>query len=1353
MPKRPFLLVHCSLLLAFHAFTVAEPTAQDIEFFETRIRPLFAEHCFKCHSTKAKKLKGGLYLDSHAGVLKGGDTGPILVPGEPDKSRIIEAVRYNNPDLQMPAKSKLPDKAIGDLVEWVKRGAPWPKGDGTEVVMARKEVDYVKRRSGQWCFQPLKKSKPPQTKGPALSDIDRFILKRLEKEGIIPAPGADKGTLIRRATFDLIGLPPTPKEIEDFLKDESANAFEKVIDRLLVSPHFGEKWARHFMDLVRYAESRGHEFDPNHPNSFEYRDYLIRALNEDVPYDQFVKEAVAGDLIPNPRKHPTEGWNESVLGTGFWFFGEWVHSPVDIRGDECDRQANMVDVFSKTFLAQTLLCARCHEHKFDAIPQSDFYAIAGYIQSSAYRQVRFETLEHNAKISRELAALRKKHAPEILKDFAAANVPSIEKLSNYLLATREVLQSDVEFASGELKVFDSFESGDYHGWTAEGKAFGDRPVTKETTGTYQGKINAIGKFYVNSHNQRSRDKVVHSDRETGKLTSKKFRIDHNFITFMVGGGGYRNKTCINLLIDGKKVLSRSGFNHNTMRLHRWDVRRFASKTAQFQIVDEIRGGWGNIGVDHIVFQKTADDRAFYASRQIVIAPAPTDVAADEKEDEDDVLGELKEEENAAQKPKVNPFEALLKKTAAKYQVAPKRLESFVFAVMTARNEPNNPLRPWGMIAENKKVTSGQIAEAAASFPFKPVTQNARPESGTTGQEIENGELIVDYTKPGHDWIQDGPVFGEGPVQAGDLIFGEDASRPIAGIHSSSAAFADPLWSRLQLAPGTHGEPGSLGKLQRAGRNLRTKTFTLKHRNMSYLVKGAGYALVVVDSHRMIQGPLHGRLVKRIDLKNATPRWTSQDLRTDYLGHRVHVEFIPDKDAAFVIYMVAQADAPMKKVTISSLEEAPRFPNEGIDSAEKLAATYQTYFGKALDALQSGQKIAPPIMSWLLDNSDLLMDEKAMLASASAKAFFEKQSELINEIKFKSRTAPAMWDGTAENEILLIRGNHKTPAEPVARRFMSAFVGEIARGASGPKTTASKTSERAEIRGSGRLQLAETMTDPRITPVLPRVQVNRIWHHLFGRGIVPTVDDFGNMGQAPTHPDLLDYLASRLIALGWSNKKLIREILLSDTWQMSSKPGTADEIDPSNKLYHRMAIRRLTGESIRDAILSISGRLDRKLYGHSVPVYLSAQMQGRGRPRGGPVDGAGRRSVYLAVRRNFLSSFLKTFDRPIPFSSMGRRNVSNVPTQALILMNAPFVVGQAKLWGRNLAQQSDKTPEVRIQDMYLAAFGRPASENELLSAKSFIDSQAKLYAGDINAAEVWSDLGHVLMNVKEFIYLN
>src|SRR5207244_2072482 len=211
-----------------------------------------------------------------------------------------------------------------------------------------------------------------------------------EAKGLRPAEPADRRTWIRRVTFDLIGLPPTPAEIDAFLTDDSPQAFERVVDRLLASPHYGEHWARHWFDLVRYAESRGHEFDPNIPNAWQYRDYAIRAFNADVPYNQFVTEHIAGDLIARPRLHLTQKFNESILGTGFWFLGEEVHSPVDIRQDQADRFDNRIDVLTKTFLGLTVACARCHDHKFDAISTQDYYALYGFQSSSSYRLVRFD---------------------------------------------------------------------------------------------------------------------------------------------------------------------------------------------------------------------------------------------------------------------------------------------------------------------------------------------------------------------------------------------------------------------------------------------------------------------------------------------------------------------------------------------------------------------------------------------------------------------------------------------------------------------------------------------------------------------------------------------------------------------------------------------------------------------------------------------------------------------------------------------------------------------------------------------------------------------------------------------------
>ncbi len=239
--------------------------------------------------------------------------------------------------------------------------------------------------------------------------------------------------------FDLVGLPPSPEEVEAFVRDDSPEAWSRLVDRLLASPHFGERWARHWLDLARYAETRGHEFDYSIPNAYQYRDYLIRAFNADVPYDQFVVEHVAGDLVEHPRMDPSGERNESVVATGFWWLGEWMHSPVDIRQDELDRLDNQIDVFGKTFLGMTVACARCHDHKFDAISSADYYALAGFLDSSSYRDVAFEHEAHNRAIAERLRASEDAAGAELAARIARTARPVVARTQDYLLAARDAL--------------------------------------------------------------------------------------------------------------------------------------------------------------------------------------------------------------------------------------------------------------------------------------------------------------------------------------------------------------------------------------------------------------------------------------------------------------------------------------------------------------------------------------------------------------------------------------------------------------------------------------------------------------------------------------------------------------------------------------------------------------------------------------------------------------------------------------------------------------------------------------------------------------------------------------------------
>ena len=347
----PLLIAVCAVRVADRKANAEQPRPQEVaglkpppkvdpaatEFFEKKVRPILAARCYKCHSAKVDEPKGGLRVDSLAAMLEGGDTEAAIVPGKPEKSLLIDSINYRG-DYEMPPKTKLPAAEIEILTRWVKMGAPWPAHDKDPVAVKKDRPSLAEQKAAHWAWSSLARPKPPVVKntGWPLEPIDRFILGRLESKGITPAEPADKRALLRRVSFALTGLPPKREEIDAFLSDKSPKAYEAVVDRLLRSPHFGERWARHWLDLVRYAESRGHEFDYSTPNAFQYRDYVIRALNADVPYNQFVVEHIAGDLLRGPRRHPTEGYNESIIATGFWFMGEWVHSPVDIRLDEAD---------------------------------------------------------------------------------------------------------------------------------------------------------------------------------------------------------------------------------------------------------------------------------------------------------------------------------------------------------------------------------------------------------------------------------------------------------------------------------------------------------------------------------------------------------------------------------------------------------------------------------------------------------------------------------------------------------------------------------------------------------------------------------------------------------------------------------------------------------------------------------------------------------------------------------------------------------------------------------------------------------------------------------------------------------
>lgn len=360
----------------------ANPTPDQIAFFESRVRPLFAEQCYECHSGKAKNLKANLLLDSRAGVQKGGDTGAVVTPGDPAASLLIEAVKHGNPNLTMPPDGKLKAEEIAVLEEWIRMGAPDPRTEDTvAMVRARSSIDWAKAREW-WAFRPLTSPAPPAVKDttwPA-NDLDRFTLAKMEAAGLSPAKDAEKLTLLRRVTYDLTGLPPTPAEADAFLADAAPNAFTRVVDRLLASSRYGERWGRHWLDVVRYADTAGDNSDFPIPQMRRYRDWVIDAFNRDLPYDQFVREQLAGDLLASATEEERQA---RIVATGYIANARRFGSRVDDYPQHLTIE-DTLDNLGRTFLGLTINCARCHDHKFDPIPAADYYALYGIFSSTRY---------------------------------------------------------------------------------------------------------------------------------------------------------------------------------------------------------------------------------------------------------------------------------------------------------------------------------------------------------------------------------------------------------------------------------------------------------------------------------------------------------------------------------------------------------------------------------------------------------------------------------------------------------------------------------------------------------------------------------------------------------------------------------------------------------------------------------------------------------------------------------------------------------------------------------------------------------------------------------------------------------
>lgn len=962
--------------------------------FNFHVRPILVQKCFLCHGPDSSSRKGGLRLDTREGataLLKSGNY--AINADHPDVSELLSRIEHKDPDMIMPppdSKMLLTEKEKAILAKWIRQGAEWKP---------------------YWAFIAPDTTVYDKVKGIASNPVDFFIQEQIDQNDLTPSDEADKNTLIRRASYLLTGLPPSIEAIDQFSNDQSADAYEKMIDRYLNSKSFGERWARHWMDVVRYAETKGHEFDYTIAGAWRYRDYLIRAFNDDIGYDRLVKEQLAGDLIEQPRRNPQTGANESHLGTVFLTMGEGLHSPVDIRQDEADRIDAMIDVTTKSFQSLTVSCARCHDHKFDPIPTKDYYSLFGVMESTRF--------------------------------------------------------SPVSATTG----------------IADEKRIGELEVSK--------------------------------DKE-------------------------RNALAAAWIAENKLSVAHAGY---------------------FQTVNPIPG-------------KT---------------PAYT------------------------------------------------------------------------MIGDFRKNNIGNWKADGLAFNYKTTLGN--------------------------------PIFDP---QAKKLLYLDEgkASSRVNGTNIFGV--------------------------------LRSPNFTITEDSIAIRALGNNaLARIIIDNFQLIQDPIYGGIQRHIN----DTEWKNIVFDvSSWKGHNAYIEIIPGKYESHVYKQPADSYVEVK-YAISF--------NGKIPNLNEYAITEKPTLIQAINHWQAGDYSEPDI---LVINQNI---KKGVLKKEQLDISEFKEQETANKNTQDQDFYSGVYDGFAINSPVFIRGNYKeTSAERIPRHFFSAL---------------NMAEPAFQSAGSGRMELAESILNPQ-NPLTSRVMVNRIWHYLFGKGIVETVDNFGLQGKLPTNIELLDYLAIRFQKDNWSVKKMIKLIVLSKTFRRSVESSEdARKKDPANLYLAHFPILRLEAEAIRDGLLMASGRLDTSMYGPSIPVHLTSFMNGRGKPdTSGPVDGSGRRSIYQEVRRNFLEPMMLTFDRPIPFSAFGKRNVTNVPSQSLFMMNDPFVVGQAELMAKKLISQKDKTEDERIQLAYRTAFSRSASEDEIKKAKAFLQKLLQIHKVSkedlMNSIEIWKDYCHSLFNLKEFIFL-
>ena len=1111
-----------------------------VEFFEKRIRPLLIAHCSECHSADAKKLGGGLLLDSRDGVRKGGDSGAAIVPGKPNESLLIKAVRYTDDSVKMPPKGKLPAAAIADLEEWIKRGAPDPRDKPVASKANDSWKEAMQDRARWWSLQPVRNEEVPRPQQTDWSDhpVDRFVLTRLEQSGLKPADATDPRTLVRRLSLVLTGLPPTADQVAAFLRDResrsTAAAYEGLVESLLDSPHFGERWARHWMDVVRFTETHGNEWNYEVHHAWRYRDYLIRAFNADVPFDQFIREHIAGDLLPKPRWNEKERFNESTIGTGFYRFGVVNHDDcISLTSLGYDIADNQIDTLTKAFQATTVACARCHNHKLDAVSMQDYYGMLGILRSSRLVSHCIDAPDVNAKLTQRLTELK----TVLRKELAAVWMLETSQVARFMqaaLAKRANRPDAAELAAG---------------------------------------------------------------------------------------------------LDAK-------------RLEKWIAVLAAEKM-----------------------------------------------------------------------PLEDPFEPLR-----------------VLVAATMANPATVP-------AEWQKLSERYAKEDSERTEFN------RTQFDSFGEFRQRGDVT--------GWQISGQALRNDPGCSGDFALHPDGDALVRAV-LPAGCFTHALSDKLN---GTLRSPVlPLGKKNISFQVLGQRSSAVRLVSNNCQLNYTNYrALVSADLHWETFSPPDERDSLRTYAELMTmfdnPKFPDQlsALGGDKDNYKVPWDKAAENPRSYfgITRVVLHDGAEPPRAEVSHLR--PLFAGDGhVENVSHVVSRYVTVIEAALQAW-TDERATDEDARWIdtLLRRELLANQVGSSPRLAELAKEYRQAEA--QLALPRVIAGVGESGQGYDQPIFTRGDVAKPGEIAPRRFLEVLSKSDEADVSRIRTDAGRVGHAS----SGRLELANQIASPS-NPLTARVIVNRVWHHLFGTGLVRTVDDFGHVGELPSHPELLDHLATRFVAEGWSMKKLIRSLVLTRTFQLSNQPSVASrEVDPQNRLLQHYPARRLEAEAIRDSILFASGRLDRTLFGHSVQPFRDKDYADR-RLFAGPLDGHGRRSIY--IKNNLMEGpkFLEAFNFPGGKVTQGRRDITNVPAQALALLNDPFVLQQADVWAKSLVARADESVAERLQAMFETACQRSLSTDEQARFERAVEQIAELRgvaaAEILTSQAVWKDVAHSVFNLKEFIYM-